>query len=113
MSLQVNNSGKVRRGSKVLETRKWKWFGFERPGTDYSAEPGSEGVIGSGTREFCWGMGCPRRRSRMGWATGCLRRAGRPSEISRPGLGTARASPEVSFLFGLLSFPEGPTGLPD
>ena len=34
-------------------------------------------------------------------------------EGSRAGLGIPRASPEVSFLFGLLSFSEGPTGLPD
>lgn len=92
-------------GLRVLETRKWTWLGFQGPRTIRQGT-GSEG---SGTREFRWVWGAPWQRKGMGGETVRLRRSVR----FRASLGTKWASPEVSFLFSLLSFSEGPTGLPD
>ena len=58
-------------------------------------------------------MGRRRTPGRDAWGQLTIEDGLEGREGSRAGLGVPRASPEVSFLFGLLSFSEGPTGLPD
>lgn len=58
-------------------------------------------------------MGRRRTLGRDAWGQLTIEEGLEGREGSRAGLGVPRASPEVSLLFGLLSFSEGPTGVPD